>query len=75
MLRRYKADRQLHQDCSNRYKSIAAKQALLKQLESTVSDGVVDLDKTIEVMQDFPTEEMRRWMEDVTPSLENSRTA
>jgi len=46
----------------------------LKQLESTVSDGVVDLQKTIETMKDFPTEEMRRWMEDVVPTLD-ARTA
>ena len=46
----------------------------MKQLESTVSDGVVDLQKTIETMQDFPTEEMRRWMEDVMPTLD-ARTA
>ena len=47
----------------------------MKQLEATVSDGVVDLEKTVEAMQDFPTEEMRRWMEDVIPSLDNARSA
>jgi len=67
--------RQLHEDCSKRYASIAQKQAELKQLEATVSDGVVDLEKTVEAMQDFPTEEMRRWMEDVIPSLDNARSA
>jgi hypothetical protein len=65
----------LHEDCSKRYASIAKKQAELKQLEATVSDGVVDLEKTVETMQDFPTEEMRRWMEDIMPSLDNARSA
>jgi hypothetical protein len=48
---------------------------LLKELESTVSDGVVDLEKTITAMQDFPTEDMRKWMEDVMPTLEGGRGA
>jgi hypothetical protein len=48
---------------------------LLKELESTVGDGVVDLEKTIEAMQDFPTDDMRKWMEDVMPTLDGGRVA
>lgn len=39
------ADEQLHEDSRRRYASIVAKQAQLKELEGSVSDGVVELDK------------------------------
>lgn len=45
----------------------------MKELESTVSDGVVDLDKTIKLLEGFPNDEMVKWMEMVLPSLPGSR--
>ena len=64
---------QLHQDCTERYTSIADKQAQLKDLESTVSDGVVDLDKTIKLLDGFPSEDMVKWMEGVLSSQSASK--
>ena len=55
---------QLHEDTRQRVASIKAKQALLKEMEESVADGVVELEETIKLMDGFPNEEMTRWMED-----------
>jgi len=40
-----RADWQLHEDSRQRYASIMAKQAQLKELEGSVSDGVIELEQ------------------------------
>lgn len=42
----------MHKDCQERYASILAKQAQLKQLEENVGDGVVELDKVSHLIWD-----------------------
>lgn len=59
---------------TRRYASIADKQARLLEYESTVSDGVVDLDKTIKLLEGFPGEDMAQWMEQIMPTLREART-
>ncbi|KAK8864638.1 hypothetical protein IAR55_001888 [Kwoniella newhampshirensis] len=61
---------ELHKDCTDRYASILAKQASLKYLESSVSDGVVELDKTIKILEKLPTEDMMVWTETTETRLE-----
>jgi hypothetical protein len=70
---------QLHEDARMRYASILAKQAQLKDLEGSVSDGVIELEQvghlyslkesadkqTIKLLDGFPGEDMMAWMEDV----------
>ncbi|KAK1924041.1 hypothetical protein DB88DRAFT_546124 [Papiliotrema laurentii] len=55
----------LHEDARMRYASILAKQAQLKDLEGSVSDGVIELEQTIKLLDGFPGEDMMAWMEDV----------
>ncbi|WWD17053.1 hypothetical protein CI109_101490 [Kwoniella shandongensis] len=61
---------ELHKDCTDRYASILSKQATLKNLESSVSDGVVELDKTIKILEKLPTEDMMLWTESAETKLE-----
>lgn len=42
----------MHKDCQERYASILAKQAQLKQLEENVGDGVLELDKVSHLIWD-----------------------
>ncbi|WRT66620.1 uncharacterized protein IL334_003579 [Kwoniella shivajii] len=60
----------LHKYCSEKYKSIIDKQKLLEDLEGGVADGVVDLDKTIEIFNKLPVEEMMLWTESAETKLE-----
>ncbi|WWC89055.1 uncharacterized protein L201_003973 [Kwoniella dendrophila CBS 6074] len=60
---------ELHKDCQDRYKSIIEKQNLLYQLENGVADGVIELDKTIEILDNLPTEDMMLWTESVESKL------
>ncbi|GFZ46816.1 hypothetical protein JCM24511_04036 [Saitozyma sp. JCM 24511] len=63
----------LHEDCSTRYASIVAKQDMLQKLEGSVSEGVVDLEKTIQLLEGFPTTDMQNWTEEVSGHLEGAR--
>jgi len=83
------ADGQLHEDSRQRYNSIMAKQAQLRELEGSVSDGVIELEqvshffpvssfsaclsKTIKLLDGFPNEDMMKWMEDKASVVGNTR--
>ncbi|WWC61912.1 uncharacterized protein I303_104498 [Kwoniella dejecticola CBS 10117] len=60
----------LHNYCSDKYKSIVEKQNLLNELENGVADGVVDLDKTIEILDNLPVEDMMIWTESTETKLD-----
>ncbi|WVR06830.1 hypothetical protein IAU60_003866 [Kwoniella sp. DSM 27419] len=53
----------LHKYSSDKLKSIREKQAALREIESGVADGVVDLQKTIEIMDRMPSNDMIIWTE------------
>ncbi|WVQ74412.1 hypothetical protein IAR50_004013 [Cryptococcus sp. DSM 104548] len=54
---------ELHKDCQERYASLLQKQALIKRLEENVGDGAVELDKTLQVLDNLPLEDMQTWTE------------
>lgn len=60
----------LHKDCQERYASILAKQAQLKQLEENVGDGVLELDKTLKALDGLPVEDMMIWTEAAETKME-----
>ncbi|OWZ76336.1 hypothetical protein C365_05156 [Cryptococcus neoformans Bt85] len=60
----------LHKDCQERYASILAKQTQLKQLEESVGDGVVELDKTLKALDGLPVEDMMIWTEAAETKME-----
>ncbi|WVF71187.1 hypothetical protein IAT40_005987 [Kwoniella sp. CBS 6097] len=61
---------ELHAHCAEKYKTIREKQTLLKELEGGVADGVVDLQKTIEILDQLPVEDMALWTETVDTKLD-----
>ncbi|WVQ79605.1 hypothetical protein IAT38_001705 [Cryptococcus sp. DSM 104549] len=61
---------ELHKDCSDRYGSILAKQAALKDLNESVGDGVVDLEKAIKTLEELPVEDMMVWSEAVETKMD-----
>ncbi|WWC69939.1 uncharacterized protein I206_103883 [Kwoniella pini CBS 10737] len=56
--------------CSEKYKSIVEKQNQLNEIENGVADGVIDLEKTIEILDDLPVEDMMIWTESTETKLE-----
>ncbi|TYJ59029.1 hypothetical protein B9479_000018 [Cryptococcus floricola] len=54
---------ELHKDCQERYASMLQKQALIKRLEENVGDGAVELDQTLQVLDNLPIEDMQTWTE------------
>ncbi|CAD6572889.1 MAG: hypothetical protein TREMPRED_000679 [Tremellales sp. Tagirdzhanova-0007] len=64
---------ELHDDCRSRFASVRAKQNALAEMETSVSDGVIELMKTIELLEGVPSEEMMQWMEDTVGKLEGAR--
>ncbi|WVQ99679.1 hypothetical protein IAU59_006818 [Kwoniella sp. CBS 9459] len=66
---------ELHNYCADKYKSIREKQALLKEIEEGVADSVVDLQKTIEILDRLPVEDMAMWTETVDTKLDTRAPA
>ncbi|ORY26153.1 hypothetical protein BCR39DRAFT_271186 [Naematelia encephala] len=64
----------LYEECQSRSRSIAAKKAELRDIEGGVSDGVVELEKTIQMLEGFPNEEMAGWAENMAGRLEGQRS-
>ncbi|WWD03289.1 hypothetical protein V865_001340 [Kwoniella europaea PYCC6329] len=61
---------ELHKYCSDKYKTLIEKQNQLNELENGVSDGVIELEKTIEILDNLPMEDMMIWTESAESKLD-----
>ncbi|WVW84207.1 hypothetical protein I302_106237 [Kwoniella bestiolae CBS 10118] len=61
---------ELHKYCSEKYKTLVEKQNQLSELENGVSDGVIELEKTIQILDNLPMEDMMIWTESAETKLE-----
>ncbi|OCF74322.1 hypothetical protein I204_04693 [Kwoniella mangroviensis CBS 8886] len=61
---------ELHEYCSEKYKTLIEKQNQLTELENGASDGVIELEKTIEILDNLPMEDMMIWTESAESKLD-----